>query len=224
MRFFENNMELILLTLISILCLFIPLIKNIFKNIYTLIHEFFHAITAVFTSGNVIKIELYYNNEGVAITKTKNKISSFLVSISGYVASSIFAYFLSFLLLKNENHYIIYIVSSISIISLLFFIRNIYGLIWIASFITVLVFCIFYKNNILIYYTTLIISIILIFESLFSPLILNYIYIKNKKGGDAENLKSITKIPIFIWLLIFDAVAIYFFYLSSLNYLKLLKL
>lgn len=224
MRIYEKNMELILLTLISLLCLFIPLIKNIFKNIYTLIHEFFHAITAVLTSGNVLKIELYFNNEGIAVTKTKSKISSFLVSISGYAVSSIFAYFLSFLLLKNNNYYIIYIVGSISIISLLFFIRNLYAILWIIGFIGFLIFSLLFKNNVLIYYTTILISLILIFESLLSPLILNYIYFKNKKGGDAENLKSITKIPIFIWLLVFDVIAVYFFYLSSLNYIKLLKL
>lgn len=224
MKIYEKNMELILLTLISLLCLFIPLIKNIFKNIYTLIHEFFHAITAVLSSGNVLKIELYFNNEGIAVTKSKTKISSFLVSISGYIASSIFAYLLSFLLLKNNYYYIIYILSTISIISLLFFIRNIYGLFWIIGFVGFLIFCLLFKNNVLIYYTSIIISIILIYESFLSPFVLNYIYIKNKKGGDAENLKSITKIPIFIWLLFFDAIAVYFFYLSSLNYIKLLKL
>lgn len=224
MNLFEKNMELILLILISLLLLLIPYIKNIFKNVYTLFHEFFHAITAILTSGTVLRIELYNNNEGIAITKTKSKFSSFLVSISGYVLCSISAFLLSFLLFKNNYYYIIYIVSVISIISLLFFIRNIYGVLWILGLIGFLLFCILYKNNKIIYYTSIILTIILTFEAMISPLILNYIYVKNKKGGDAENLKTITKIPIFIWLLIFDTIAVYFFYLSSLNFIKLLKL
>ena len=221
----KNNLkeyeELIIIAIVVILLL-IPYINRVFKTLYTLIHEFFHAFTSILTSGKVEKIELYKNNEGIALTKSSNRFSAILISLSGYILSSIFAWSLSYLIINKNYIYILYLLIIISTISLIFFVRNLYGIIWIICCLSILILTLFYKNTNTIYYSSIFYTSILLIESFISPFILMYIYLKFSKSGDAENLKKITKIPAIIWILCFIIFSSYFFYLGSINLLQII--
>jgi len=192
----------------------IPYIGKLFNIINTLIHEFGHALMALLLQGRVYSIEIFGDTSGSATTQTKNKISSFLVSISGYLFASSFAWLSFYLLSAGLHQYYIIGLSALFLVILLLWVRNRFGIIWILTFCVLNSFFIFYlKSDIFTYLIATFYATIILVESLFSTLILLYLSIfKHKESGDALNLQKITHIPAFFWAAIFAAYAIFIVY------------
>ena len=80
----------------------IPYVGKFFNVINTGIHELGHALMALVLQGQVLKIELFGDTSGAAVTKSANRFSAMLVSMSGYLFASAVAY-LSFYLIFNSS-------------------------------------------------------------------------------------------------------------------------
>ena len=204
-------------------------IKNIgiaFRSINTLIHELSHAIMALLTGGKVTEIKLNDNASGSCTTKSKGKFKTFLVSSSGYISSALFSLLLFYSLNKEWNQYFFYFFMFISIVALIFWIRNAYGIIWTLAFASINFALILIPNAIHNYsnYILLIFGLLIAIDNLIACLTLLYIsIITPKKAGDATNIAKTTKIPAFIWALLFLTITIYICYQSYLLFLPIFQ-
>jgi len=193
----------------------LPYIGKFFRVINTMIHECGHAFMALFMSGEVVKINLFSDTSGVAVTKVRGKIPRFLVSIAGYPFSSMMA-FVIFLLIKNEYYMLsLIILLSFATISLIFFVRNFYGIFWLISFIAIGLAVVEFKSMQIIYSWMVFLASLLLSDAFVSGLVLLKISIKNPAGaGDAANLKKETYIPAWFWAIVFCAINGYLAYLT----------
>lgn len=207
----------IIVLIIIIIFLRLEKIGVVLRSLNTLIHELSHGFVALILGGRVGKILLNDNASGSCSTTVKGSFKSFLISISGYTLSALFSYSLFLLIDKSFSKYVFYFLLAISIISLIFWIRNNYGIIWTIVFIGINFSIIMipkflnsYSNYILLIY-----GLIICIENLFNTAILVKIAILNpKKAGDATNIAKITKIPSLIWAIGFLSFSLYFAYLS----------
>lgn len=209
--FASKEYQLIGMFILTFLICRIPNVGVYFRCINTLIHEVGHALFSIFTSGSIERIELFADTSGAAYTRSKNIFGKLLVPLAGYPVAS-FASFGAFWLLENGKvDWFVYILGGISILSLILWVRNGFGIFWLITF-SLLLFCIWYfENATLTFYLSYFFACMLSIESLYAALVILYISAENPKGsGDAANLRKLTYLPAVVWGIVFAAQAIYF--------------
>jgi hypothetical protein len=200
----------------------IPYVGKYLRVVNTLIHESGHAIAALITSGEVYTVELFSDTSGTAVTKTKSKFAQFLVSIAGYPFGSAVAFLLFYLISRGECRIVLYILACFSVMNLMFYVRNMYGVFWLITFSALLFVVNFYGGDFLLYLVTVLLSGIMLFEALYSSVeLLMLARRKSKSAGDAYSLERLTKVPTMIWALFFVAQSGYFIYLCIRLFFKL---
>lgn len=178
----------------------IPYIGKVFNIINTLIHEFGHAFMSLLLQGTVHSIEIFGDTSGNATTQTKSKFAAFLVSISGYLFASSFAWLSFYLYYAGLGFYFIAGLSILFFIILLLWVRNLFGLIWILLFCGLNALLLYYGTSEWVDRVALFYATVLLTESVMSTLVLFYLSLfKHKESGDAYNLQKFTHIPAFIW-------------------------
>ncbi|NTW31516.1 MAG: M50 family metallopeptidase [Bacteroidetes bacterium] len=211
----DKNYILYIIPIVVLIINRTPYIGKYVRVVNTLIHESGHAIAALISRGEVYSVELFSDTSGTAITKTKGKLSQFIVSIAGYPFGSIVAYFMFYLVSIENYKLIFYIITCFAVLNLMFYVRNTFGIFWLISF-TILVFAVyFYGGEFMQYAVSAGLSGVILFEAFYSSIELVIIaYKKPKSAGDATNLQYITGIPAILWALLFVAQSAYFIYLS----------
>lgn len=198
----------------------IPYVGKFFNIINTLIHEIGHALMALVTSGEVLKVQVFFDTSGLTTTKSNSGIKRFLVSIAGYPFASAMA-FVGFMLLGyGYEKWIVLGLSVLFLLTLIFWIRdNTYGIVWVVIFVAINAFIVFYlKNETVINVAAWFYCVMMLLESVVSTLDLFRIAIRTpQSAGDATNLKKLTHIPAIIWTLFFVAFAGFMAYRSLLE-------
>lgn len=187
------------LTLAAILTRLIPF-SEFFRNVDTLIHELFHAVTALLLSGEVMFIHLYADQSGLAYTSYSSVWKGALISLAGYAGSSLFAVLLFGLHARKREKAGLILMAFVAVLALALFVRNGYGMAWCAGFAMLTVAILAYNRPWLsrIYY--LLIAFICLVESVISSLILLAIAAQNPgAAGDAANLSRFTDVPALFW-------------------------
>jgi hypothetical protein len=213
-KFFQNQ-TVIFYTLLasSLVVTRLPFIGKFFRVVNTLIHESGHAIMALFLSGKVHRIDLLSDTSGSVLTATKNGFSRFLVSLAGYPSSALFAYLCFYFIEQKADNYVVYILIGISVLNLVFYVRNAYGIFWLISFITIAVLVIYANDAMLMYAFSLLCSFIVLTDAVISGINLLLIAIKTPKtAGDAKNLNESTHLPVVFWALILLGFSVFFAY------------
>lgn len=188
----------------------IPVIGKFFNMINTLIHELGHALMAIPFDGSVKKIELFKDTSGATTISCKNKTGSFIVSISGYLFAAIFSYFSFYLIHVGYQKGFLFMITLIAIFTLILWVRNSYGVIWIILFSAINGYIIYLNDPYYINLLTLLYATFIAVESLSSSFIILYLSLTNKQqAGDATILAKQTKIPAFVWGLLFAAFSTY---------------
>jgi hypothetical protein len=184
-----------------------------------MIHETGHAIMALVTNGKIDRIDLFADTSGQALTISKNSFFSFLVVLAGYPFASIATWGLFILLSRQQFYFIIYFSLGLMLLNLILWVRNSYGILWLISCIGGLGALIYFENIQLTEYVALVICVAAISEAVYSAWIVFYLSFKKpKSSGDAYLLSQITHIPAFIWGILFFAQALYFAWLSILQF------
>ena len=199
----------IIIALITALALnYIPVVGKFLKCFNTLIHESAHATCSLFFAGEVLSIDLFHTGAGLATTKAGNWLTKFFVSLAGYVGSSVFAVVCAYLVLHQHANYILFVFFSLALINLIFWVRNLYGVIWL-SIVALLIGFLFYKGTIEYQnYVAILIAAVVFVDAWVSALVILIISMKDaKQAGDAKNLQQLTYLPTFIWGLFFFAQA-----------------
>jgi len=112
-----------------------------------MIHESGHAFMALFLSGEVVKINLFSDTSGVTVTKVRGKIPRLLVSFSGYPFSAFVSFIIFYLIKEGYNTIALVVLMLFAVTSLLFFVRNFYGIFWLILFLIAGGFTTYARNN-----------------------------------------------------------------------------
>ena len=206
-----------LLITVSLILTRIPYVGKLFRVVNTMIHECGHAFMALIMSGEVIKINLFSDTSGSTVTKVSGKVSTLLVSFAGYPFAALMS-FIIFFLIKNDFITVALIVlMAFALISLLFFVRNGYGIFWLVLFLVAGCVIVELNSPQILYAWMVFLASLLLSDAFISGLILLKISIDNpSSAGDATNLKKETHIPAWIWSLLFCIINGYLAYLTVL--------
>lgn len=213
--------ELIVSILISFILLKTPFIGKYISLIGTLIHEVGHALITLLTFGEVQKIKLFSNSAGEAWSSNRHWISKMLTNIAGYPAASISSYLLLYLIKNKQYEYILLFFIAIFTFSLIFWIRNLYGIFYVITFLSLLSIMIRVGNTKLIEVILLFITCTIWTDSILSSLhIFKASFVDYKNSGDALNLAKATLIiPTPIWGTFFLLQALFFAYKGLLLFM-----
>jgi len=203
--------------LITILFLFISTILShwlpfspFFRNINTLIHEFGHALVTLLLSGNVLYIYLFSDHSGVTMSAIENGWRLIPVALSGYVTASLFAVYLFRAYCRGRQKQGLAMITLIAAVSLIFFVRNEFGVLWLLGFIALngLFLVLFGPMLRNVYY--LLIAFLTLEESVFGPVTLLIASLNDPaQAGDATTLSSATAFPAWLWSGAFTLFALY---------------
>ena len=217
MRFVRDKLSVrfFLFLILAYLLMEIPFVGNYVEIINTLIHESGHAFVALL-GGNVETISLFMNSEGVTLSNQSTWIGSFFTSLAGYMFSSFMAFLSFWFISKKKEIILIDILLGFIVLNLIFWVRNPYGLFWLASFGVVFLFLLIkgshnFRKNLLLF----IASVILV-DSVKSAYEILWISVfQPRQAGDALNLAHLTVIiPVQVWGLFFFVQAVWFCYLG----------
>ena len=214
MKLTQEQLFYLLLT-VSLILTRIPYLGKFFRVVNTMIHECGHALMALIMSGEVIKINLFSDTSGSAVTKVKGKIPTLMVSFAGYPFSALMSFIIFFLIKNNFITVALIILMFFALISLLLFVRNGYGIFWLLIFLLIGGVIVEFNSPLILFAWMVFLASLLLTEAFISGLILLKISIQNPSGaGDATNLKKETHIPAWIWSFLFCLINGYFVYLT----------
>lgn len=211
---YEEKILLITMALLAFLFSRIPYAGILLRTLNTLFHELGHAIAALFTSGKVLRIDLFTDTSGATITQSSNKREQILIALSGYFfASFIFVLFLLLIRFKLEAILNILIIATF-ILSLFFFVKNTFGIIWLIAMLG-LYFVLYYLVPQYSWMAVYGFTGVLWWESVYSSLVILLLSFRDSNAaGDASNLAKLTHLPSAFWGLIFLAQALFFTFLA----------
>jgi hypothetical protein len=187
----------------------------IFRVYNTFFHELGHGIMSLATSGNIHKIELFSNAGGVAVTSNKAWISKLLVSIAGYPLATVVGWLMLTQMNTFNQLYLAYGILGIYCMSLILWVRNKYGIVWLLCNILLVGSAIYFEQHQWAKVYFFIVGSFILFESIWSCLVILYISAENpKEAGDAKNLRDLTYIPAVFWAIIFCGSTLFFLNLT----------
>ncbi|MCQ6562620.1 M50 family metallopeptidase [Paenibacillus mendelii] len=199
----------------AILTRFIPFSEFV-RNVDTLVHELAHALVTLLLSGSVMYIHLFGNQSGVTLSSYTEAWMVIPISLAGYVGSALFALLLFLLHAYKRERAGLIVVTVLAVVGLALFVRNGYGMVWCAGFaaLTALIYAAappWLRTG---YY--LLISFICLVESVISSIvILSIAVVEPGSASDAANLSQVTRVPAFIWGLLFTAFSLWCAKLST---------
>ncbi len=219
----ETTTKILLFIVLAIILTKLPIIGIYFSIANTLIHEVGHQLASILTFGKAHKIQLFANAEGLAFSSHRFWIGRFITTLSGYVFSSCMAATFYFLISKGRYDVIIYILLAILGMSMLFWVRNWYGFIWVITFGAGFVWLLFHSNHSIIVSFVLLLTSIVFVKSISSAFEIMYLSFKTPaQAGDASSLAKITYIiPAQIWGIFFFAQSLYFGWIAMRNFFPL---
>jgi hypothetical protein len=221
MEVLDHNPHLLFYAILagSVVLIRIPLIGKYFRSVNTLLHESGHAFAAILSSGDVIHVELGSDTSGSAYTKSGSKLKALFVSFSGYPFAAAFSGLLIALSVGHQYKWVFYILLTVALLNLAFFVRNTYGLAWLFTFSGLILFVFWIGNNMLSYIFALAVSLISLSETVFSTLIILYLgFSRPRKAGDLTNLAKISGIPAAIWALLITLLVTILVYYTITHY------
>lgn len=174
--------------------------SSFFRNVDTMIHEFSHALVAMLLSGKVMSIELYRDHSGVTHALPTTAWSTIPIALAGYMLASLFAWALFALYAQGRQRAGLNVITAVAVLSLVFFVRNPFGVSWLAGFIILNVLMYLVPSQSIRNFYYLLIAFLSLEESVFGPLWLIYASSATPgQAGDATVLASRTVLPSIVW-------------------------
>ncbi|GAB2691510.1 M50 family metallopeptidase [Paenibacillus thermoaerophilus] len=170
-----------------------------FRNVSTLVHEFGHAAATLLTQGDVQYIHLFADHSGVTLSSITKSWSGVPVAIAGYTTASLFSVLLFYWWRTGRQREGLVLMGALAAFSLALFVRNEYGMIWTAGFLTVTVIAGLLGRWVSRAYY-LVIAFLCLEESVFGALTVWIAAVKTpKQAGDATLLAEMTGVPAPWW-------------------------
>lgn len=174
--------------------------NSFFRYLDTNIHEFGHAVTTLVLSGKVMYIELYADHSGVTYSMLTKPWSRVPVGLAGYMTASAFAWFLFAMHARGNQRQGLIAITLLSALSLALFVRNGYGMLWLAGFIALNVVVIALAGKTIGSFYYMLIAFLSLEESVYGPFSLLIESLLNPaNAGDATLLQKATSLPAPVW-------------------------
>ncbi|HAQ64687.1 MAG TPA: hypothetical protein DCR43_02335 [Bacteroidales bacterium] len=194
---------------VSLVIMRIPYVGRAFRVLNTLVHESGHALAAILMSGKVVRVELFADLSGTTHTVNSGKIASFVVGFTGYLFASAFAWFSCLLVHASMGRWLIVMLMAMALINLVLYVRNGFGMLWLAMFITGCGLVLSKAGIEWQQFFAIVLMVLLLADSVMSAIDLTVISFRtSKKAGDASLLSKITGIPAQLFALVFVAIAL----------------
>lgn len=181
-----------------------------FRNVDTMIHEFGHALVTLIVSGHVMYIELYVDHSGITQSAVTSMWEMIPIALAGYMAASLFAWFLFAMYAQGKQRRGLMLLNLIAIVSLVLFVRNGFGMIWLVGFVAINAVVLIWPGKTLSKYYYLLIAFLSLEESVFGPItLLLTAFTHPNEAGDAAVLSGATFIPAVVWTVWFTIFALW---------------
>ncbi len=205
--------------ILTFILLRIPGLNNYLRTVNTLLHESGHALVAILLSGEAIEIKLNSNTSGSALTKTSSKMKAFLVSFSGYPIAALGSLGLMALSFRQDFRTGFLILISISIINLIVFVSNTYGIFWLITFSLLLFITNWYLPASVALILFRFISLIAFIEGITSTFTVVVSGISHpKNAGDITSMEKFSGIPAFFWSMLMAITVGYISWITLSRY------
>jgi hypothetical protein len=174
--------------------------SSFFRYLDTMIHEFGHAAATLLLSGKVMYIELYADHSGVTRSLITKPWSRIPVGLAGYMSASLFAWLLFALHARGRQKQGLYAITLLAVLSLALFVRNGYGMLWLAGFIALNAVVLLWGNKTITKWYYLVLAFLTLEESVSGALYILILSL-NRPGqaGDASLLAQASGIPAPVW-------------------------
>ncbi|UFT98667.1 M50 family metallopeptidase [Radiobacillus kanasensis] len=203
-------MELILYLLLAFFLMKTPFLGTNLRILNTVIHEFSHIFVAKVTGGKGHSIKLHPDTSGSALVGSSSRWSRILSTYAGYTGSSVVAFGLFYFIDQGKHQLVMIFFLCLVVGTTILWTRNLYGILWSASFAALLYMLFHYQLEQVIFHGSMILSSIILLESILSAAHIMYISMKSpKEAGDAAILQKTTWIPAVFWGLLFFVQALY---------------
>ncbi|CAH1229784.1 hypothetical protein PAECIP111891_06547 [Paenibacillus allorhizoplanae] len=183
--------------------------SSFFRNLDTMVHEFGHAVATLALSGKVMYIELYKDHSGVTYSSMTKSWAVIPVSLAGYMTASLFAWFLFSAYARGKQKLGLQVMTALSALSLVLFVRNSFGVSFLLGFILMTVLALALAPRWLRDFYYLLLAFLCLEESVFGPGSLIVYAFQNRSAGDASNLANHTGIPAIVWAIGFTLFALW---------------
>lgn len=199
--------------IVAYLISYVPWIGRYVTVINTLVHENGHAIAALLLKGKVYSIKLFMNTEGEAVTGQRGWFSSVVTAYAGYTCSSLVAYLCVHFLHRGHTVWILYGFIAIALVNLILWIRNLYGVVWLLSFVVLCGWTVYNGPLFLQTFVAYFLTAVMLTQSVSSAFqIFILSVVKRKEAGDATSLAHYTSIPAMFWGALFLVQSLYVAY------------
>jgi Peptidase M50B-like len=197
----------------------LPVFRVYFSLCNTLIEKVIHVLAVVVTrEGKANKIKLYKNGSGETTNIVNSKIQKVMIVYIGYTGTLLLAMGLFFLLSFNQFHFVIYFFIGLMVVSILLWIRNLFGVLWALSFIVLLALPLYFRNDLAIMHVSIFLSSLILIQAIINAFqVIGHSF---KNGGKPGTIAKIARIPaVFcgIALLGQSLYAVYFIFYEVLN-------
>ena len=209
------------LIVIAIVIRFIPLVKIPFRMTSTYFHELGHGLMAIVTFGGIDKIALNIDGSGVCHFRYRNTFFHFLITMSGYIATSVIGYYI-YSIAKLDSAIIstgnLYILLGAIVFSIVLWVRDVksfFLVLTIAALFSVPLIDEFTDKVSVAKYTVVYMQLIGVYVML-DALIAPFHLVDGLDDGDGGDLEKMTRIPEWFWIVMWVGIASYFLYLAYL--------
>lgn len=182
-----------------------------FRIYNTLFHELGHAIFALLFSGSTKKIELFSDASGAAYVSSKSRVAEFVVSFMGYPFAAVVGWLMLTQTQRIDTFYLACGTLTVYAVSLVFYVRNQYGVIWLLINMAVVGAAIYFKQYQWAHIYFFVVGSFILMESIWTALVLLYLSAESPaSAGDAKDLRDYTYIPAIVWALVFAFITFCF--------------
>ncbi|ULT56601.1 M50 family metallopeptidase [Neobacillus drentensis] len=117
----------------------LPFLRTYFAHFHNLVNL---VISACLEGG---KIHLYRDGSGQTTGSAASPFKRALISYAGYTGASLVAIGLFYLVTRGDYHFVIYLYLGLSVVALLLWVRNAFGVVWGLSVTTLLTLPVYFR-------------------------------------------------------------------------------
>jgi len=204
---FNQRYQFWLLFIFAIIILQIPIISIPFKWLESYFHEISHGLTAVFTGGSIVRIQLFPNGAGLCTTRGG---SSFLISLMGYGGAIIWGGLLFSLASVHRNIARVFSIVLLCLLtaSILLWVRDLLTLFIVLVLVLLVAAQLKFSSHKALQKMLQVTGLLVLINSLMSPLYL----LDGQAKGDGAALANITLIPEIVWVALWFVSALFMTY------------
>ena len=178
-------------------------VQRYFQHIYTFYHEFGHALMTLVMGGKNKGIKLFHDTSGVATFEHRNRFSRVLVFLAGYPFGSGVAFGLFYLLVHGHTNAAYWLIVATMGIGFVLWMRNLFGFLWMLSFLAVLTAFYFYMEAYLLVGLFVFTSLVLV-EGMKASVNIFVMSVRTPRdAGDTTQLRKETMVSARVWGLVF---------------------